>query len=152
MLRNGELIFTFVIVSTLIARLRLFARLRWRFAHWNLFHDGRSRSLCKTMPEPRRRFCDSRHALSLYLGLSRRHKGFQRSQQLWQLRDIRRDPACLVFGEQLGCGSSPRLFTGYSQAKPTILFLPAEGGWLWANDSTLYPCAGPRIHDRAVTG
>jgi hypothetical protein len=45
MLRNGELIFTLVIVSVSMARLRMFARLRWRFAHWNLFHDGRFRAL-----------------------------------------------------------------------------------------------------------
>jgi hypothetical protein len=73
MLRNGELIFTLVIVSVSMPRLWMFARLRWRFAHWNLFHDGRSGLYGSTMPEPRRRFCDSRHALSLNLGLSRRH-------------------------------------------------------------------------------
>jgi hypothetical protein len=70
MLRNGELIFTLVIVSVSMARLRMFARLRWRFAHWNLFHDGRSGLYASTMPEPRRRFCDSRHALSLIGELS----------------------------------------------------------------------------------
>src|SRR6516225_7256181 len=42
--RNGELIFMLAIVSGSMARLRLFAPWRWRFAHWT-FHDGRS-ALC----------------------------------------------------------------------------------------------------------
>ena len=40
MRRKGELIFTLAIVSVSTARLRLFARLRLRFARWVLFHDG----------------------------------------------------------------------------------------------------------------
>src|SRR6516225_2663244 len=42
MLREGELIVILAIVSGLMARLRLYARLRWRFARWTLFHGGRS--------------------------------------------------------------------------------------------------------------
>src|SRR6516165_9418488 len=39
--RNGELIFMLAIVSGSMARLRLFAPWRWRFAHWT-FPGGRS--------------------------------------------------------------------------------------------------------------
>src|SRR6516164_183376 len=42
--RNGELIFMLAIVSGSMARLRLFAPWRWRFAHWT-FPGGRS-ALC----------------------------------------------------------------------------------------------------------
>src|SRR5215469_18331220 len=46
MLRKGELISILAIVSVSMARLRLFARLRRRFARWTLFHGGRS-ALCE---------------------------------------------------------------------------------------------------------
>src|SRR6516225_5526573 len=42
--RKGELIFMLAIVSGSMARLRLFAPWRWRFARWT-FHGGRS-ALC----------------------------------------------------------------------------------------------------------
>src|SRR5215469_16853738 len=38
MLRKKELIIILAIVSVSMARLRLFARLRWLFARWTLFH------------------------------------------------------------------------------------------------------------------
>src|SRR5215469_10317413 len=45
MLRKGELISILAIVSVSVARLRLFGRLRRRFAHWTFLHGGRS-ALC----------------------------------------------------------------------------------------------------------
>src|SRR5215472_15255323 len=45
MLRKGELISILAIVSVSMARLRLVARFRRRFARWTLFHGGRS-ALC----------------------------------------------------------------------------------------------------------
>ena len=53
-------------------------------------------------------------------------------QKLRQLRNICCDPARLVEPGVVMAFDAGRLFTGYSQAKPAILFLPAGGGWLWA--------------------
>ena len=38
MLRSGELVFAIAIVNVPMTRLRLFARLRWRFLCWRLGH------------------------------------------------------------------------------------------------------------------
>jgi len=53
------------------------------------------------------------------------------TQQLRQPGDIRRNPPRLVEPGVLTAFDAGRLFTGYSQAKPAILFLLAGRGWLW---------------------
>jgi hypothetical protein len=47
------------------------------------------------------------------------------------LGDIGRDPARLADPGVVTVLDAGRLFTGYLQAKPAILFLSAGEGWLW---------------------
>ena len=42
------------------------------------------------------------------------------AQQLWQLRNIGRDPSRLILAEQLGCRASPRLILEYTEVWPGV--------------------------------